>query len=324
MRPIGYFLLLFSCISTNMIYSMNFSTQKEQRHPQTQVGHHYVSQEYAKSVADFYAKQNHPPAQTQWYAQSVAQRYAEQHQTRQCTQAAPQPQFRPPVSVVHNHSTFRPWPPPLINASINFPEPPSNLSNPNKPYDFQFQEKKKKSKPPENPVATALIELRNSTNPSDHKFTLKCPRCDQKFSSKLESNTKRNLVTHARRKKHPLTKQEIKNCMYNVNKSKKCTHFTASCPYQNSCKHVSKVTRKGTLKITLLRHINSKHFNNQKRTIILENLRKDFNKYFEEHGKTIIVFNPNFVLNSNKKESRNIRTGITPQKRDNQKKGLFR
>jgi len=200
---------------------------------------------------------------------------------------------------------------PLVNISINLPELSPDLSNPNRPYDFQLQEKKK-----EKGVVTALIALKNTNplktdqelssprnrdNPSDHEFTLKCPRCNQKFSSKLKSNTKRNLVTHARRKKHPLTEKEIENCMYNVNEPKKCTYLTAPCPYQNSCKHVSKVIRKSTLKTSLLRHINLRHFNNQEKTKILENLSKDFSKYFEEHGKTHFDPNPNFVPNPNKK-----------------------
>jgi len=235
MQPIGYFLLLFSSISTNMISSMDFFTQEEQRCPKTPVDY-YASPKYAQAVADFYAKQNHPPAQTRQYAQSVAQRYAEQQHAQAAEQRYPQPQFRPHVNVVHNHSTSSHWPQPLINISINFSELPPNLSNPNRPYDFQLQEKRDNKSKLFEKTATILVKLRNSTSPNttqelppprnpdnftDFKFTLRCPHCNQKFVNNHKSGIKRAFTNHTKIKKHPLTEEKIENCINNVNEPKK-------------------------------------------------------------------------------------------------------
>ena len=57
MQPIGYFLLLFSCISTNMTHSMDFSMQERQPHPEAQ--RHALQQSYFHARAQAQAKEHY-------------------------------------------------------------------------------------------------------------------------------------------------------------------------------------------------------------------------------------------------------------------------
>lgn len=100
MRPIGYFLLLFFSISTNMIHTMHLSEREEQA-----LRHFY--QHYAQDQAQYYASQHYAQAQAQYYAPL---------------------QFTNTPSHYFQH---------LPSAPTNF-SVPTNLSNPNRPYDPQL------------------------------------------------------------------------------------------------------------------------------------------------------------------------------------------
>jgi len=286
MRSIGYFLLLFSCISSNMTQSMYFFTQEKQRYPQGYVGYH-ASQQYAQAVC---AEQQLAPAQTQYYAQVVTQRYEEQHYV-QAQYDAEQHRAQAIAQLDAQDLVIKY---PKVAASINLLEPR------------------------ENTAVTTLIALKNTNSlktnqelsssknrdtPSDHKFILNCPRCNQKLSCKLKSDVKRNLIAHAKRKNHPLDKKEIENCMCDINEPQYNEYFTAPCPYyyQKSCNHAAKTTRKIVLKPLLLKHINLIHFQHDNSQKLVKNLKKNFDKYFISRGRTYSILNPKFVPNPSKR-----------------------
>jgi len=294
MRPIGYFLLLFFCVSANMIYNMDFSTQEEQRYPQAQ------TRQYAQSVAQRYAEQQNAAAQTQQYAQAAAQRY-------------PQPQFAPRVDVVHGYSASshycQPWPSTPTNSS----ELPPDLSNPNKPYDFQLQKKKKAPKAVE--TATTLIALRvnkpkNSTslnttqklsspiktdNPAGYKFPLKCPSCEQKFDTTEKANPKFNFKNHCK-SICQLTTKEMDRALKKTFGLKKIRRFTIPCPI-GGCTPIQKTGRsKSDLRSRLLQHVDSKiHSDNSKKVEKRELIatEESFKEHFKNHGKIKLISNPN-------------------------------
>jgi len=336
MRPIGYFLLLFSFISANVIHTMYLPEQREQALRR-------AFQLYADQ-AQFYASQFHADqlhASQLWtQAHDASQLYA--HHAQHCAQAQyhAQPQFIPSAvdsCFIPSHC-YQPWPSAPTNFSAS-----TNLSNPSKLYNLQSQKKrnnpcpdnfrtasrdqvtqpvnrklrkiKKESESPKN-TATMLLALKNSTSlnttrelPSpkntDHstdcKFTFECPSCDQKFSSNLKTAIKRNLTKHNASRKHRLTEQEIEDCMDNLNGSKNPKFFKVPCPYYtSSCQYIAYAKKKNELENALSNHLRWKHtkdLKKEKKCVKFQN----FAKYFEEFGKTLLTSNPNFVPNPNKK-----------------------
>jgi len=306
MRPIGYFLLLFSCILTNMTHSMDFSMQEKQRYPQTQVDYaadqsfdqaqadYYADQSFGQAQAEYYAAQHYAQAQAEYdaaqhYAQVQAQYNAEQRGYAQYL--AQIFQFAPHVNVLDNFST-------ASQSQVTRPVNKTLRKRKFMPQSATTETllKKNCSRPPSK---TKKLIIKSPSpiktdNPAFLDFIVECPSCKNRIYSLVKDDLRHEIGKHSK-SKYQLTKEEIAQSLKKIIEPTIIRKFSMTCPFQTCPTDLISYRRKDKLRPILLAHLKKSHENYQEEYPIRKLVRneKAFKNYFKKYGKTTPILNPN-------------------------------
>ncbi|HEB41684.1 MAG TPA: hypothetical protein ENI08_01520 [Candidatus Dependentiae bacterium] len=265
MRPIGYFLLLLFCISTNMTHSM----EEEQLFTQIQ------AQSYAQTQFSPYAVNGYFIPGNCFHLLTSATNFSSQPNNLSNSNGPYNLQPQEKRDNTH-HKRLREIkePPKSVKTAIT-----TLLALKNSTWLNPAQE---------------LPQSITTDNPDDYKFTLNCPSCYTKFATVNYCNIKFDFKRHCQ-SGCPLTEEKIDQTLKKIVKPKRIHKFTMPCPFKK-CTFIQKINRKKSgLRLRLLAHIDSRiHSDNPEKTKKrkLIETKESFKKYFNKFGTTDSIPNP--------------------------------